>query len=214
MTETNEDPKPKDSVDGASNSVSGSGAGNEDVVAYATYKKVLSETKNFKAKLSDKDSKLQEANAKLAEYEAAEEAKRVEEEKARGNFDKLIAEKEEKIKSLEGDLQSNIEQTNNFVKTNAFLSNLDGKLDSQYYGHIPLSDIKIDDDGSIDQESLTRAVSSFKESHPRLIVTRKADIPNTKTGSSGGSLSYNDWNAIKDPEEQRRRYGEVDWSKA
>ena len=209
---TIEDPKSKASGDGASNSVSGSSEGKEDMVAHATFSKVLGEAKNAKLKLGEKTTELSEANAKLAVFESAAEVKIIEEQKARGEFDKILGTKDEEIASLKSNLNSNIKQTNDFIKTNAFLSTLDGKLESQYFGHIPLDSIDIDDSGEINQDSLAKAVSGFKESHPKLLIQRKADIPNTKTGSSGGTLSKNDWNAIPDPAEQRRRFKEVDWS--
>jgi hypothetical protein len=209
---TDKDPKSDVDDNGASDLMSGSGAGKEDVVAYDTYSRVLGKVKKTELKLQETNSKYQETRAKLDEYEAAREAKQIEEQKARGEFDKILADKDERIANLESNLNSNIKQTNDFVKTNAFLSTLEGKLETKYFNHIPLDSIKIDESGEIDQESLSSAVSGFKESHPRLIIQRKADIPNTKTGSTGGSLSKQDWKAIRDPAEQRRRYKEVDWS--
>jgi len=200
---TVDNPNSQASGEGTPDSVNEGGGTKTEFVPLENHRKLLSEKKGLQAKFADQ-------NAELARYKADEEARNLKDQTDRGEFDKILASSNEKIASLTGELENSRKQTNDFVKTTAFLQGLGGKLDSKYYGHIPLDSIEVGEEG-INPESLTKAVSTFRETHPMLILDRKSDLPANKTGSSSAGLTVDQWEKLGDTKEMERRFGEVDW---
>jgi len=190
---TNNDNKPSDN--------------SEDTVKYASFKKLLDEKKNLSSKHSD-------ALAKLAEYEArdkeAAERKAIEEKK----FTEVLQTKEQELNELRNTVGTMKKNEEDFRKVHSFLNGLgDSKLESKYYSLIPLDDIRMTDEGDIDQESLVDVITNFKTDHKRLLISQKPVIPNNKTGdSSGKKLSPSQWRALKSSKEMAARYKDVDFS--
>lgn len=181
----------------------------EDLVKYSTYKKTLSEVKAIK-------ERHREAMEKLAQYETRDkelsEQKLIEEKK----FSEVIQSKEQRLLELSGELEQSKRNEQDFRKMTSFLSGLgSSKLESKYYQLVPLDDIKLNDDGAIDQESLIDTVNKFKAEHNRLVVNPRNDLPPNKVGDSTGKrLSVAEWKSLASSKEMKERYKEVDWTTA
>jgi len=198
------------SQDNNSNADSVNHMGNEgDTVKYGTYKKVLNETKNLRAKHSD-------AIARLAEYESKEkesaEKLLIEEKK----FDEVLRAKEAEIEETRNLLNQSTKQMTDYQKMTGFLQSLGGaKLESDYFQLVELDKIKLDDDGALDQASLAEYANEFKTRHQRLLITPKSDVPANHPGGSGKvGLTVKEWKNLKSSKEMRERAGEVDWTTA
>ena len=182
------------------------GAGNEgDTVRYGTYKKVLNEAKNLRSKHS-------EAIAELAVYQSKEkesaEKLLIEEKK----FDEVLRAKEVEIEETRNLLNQSTKQMTDYQKMTGFLQSLgSAKLESDYFQLVELDRIKLDDEGSLDQASLSEYANEFKTRHQRLLITPKSDLPANYTGGSGGGgLNYKDWQNLKSAKEKREQWKNID----
>jgi len=180
-----------------------------DVVKYSSYKKVLNEKKALGDKHAD-------ALAKLADYEAKDrdiQQQMLIDEK---NFGEVLTVKDQELERLSNELNESRRNEQDYRKMTGFLSGLGtSKLESKYYSLVPLDEIKLEDDGTIDQSSLIETVAKFKTDHSRLIVDQRNDLPPHKVGdSTGKKLSVKEWKALASSKEMKDRYNEVDWATA
>jgi len=179
----------------------------DDVVKYASYKKLLDEKKSISSKHS-------ENLAKLSEYEARDKA--LEEQKLldEKKFSEAYAKKDEELQSALLKASALEKDQLDIKKIHSFLGGLgDAKLEQKYFSLIPLDSIKTDETGALDQESLLSTVNNFKAEHQRLLVTSKNDLPHNKVGSTGGKgLTVSEWKNLGTAKEMRARFSEVDFS--
>jgi len=138
-----------------------------DKVSYDTYRRVLSEAKKLKEKLSA----LEEEKAKTHEQKLREQ-----------NEWKALAEAKaaeaEKLKSLYTETQ---EQIVNGLKYQEFEKHLGGKLKSQEYAtFVPFEKIVINPETRrVDEESVKSVVAEFVKQHPVLVeFNTGARLPN------------------------------------
>jgi len=148
-----------------------------DKVSYDTYRRVLSEAKKLKEKLSA----LEEEKAKTHENKLREQ-----------NEWKALAEAKsaeaEKLKSLYTETQ---EQIVNGLKYQEFEKHLGGKLKSQDYAtFVPFEKIVINPETRrVDEESVKSVVAEFVKTHPVLVEFNSgARMPN-EAAKSGNSVS-------------------------
>jgi len=179
----------------------------EDFVKYSSYQKVLNEKRNIASKHID-------AVARVAELESANKERSELELKEQNKFQELLETRDKELL----DTRAKLEETNKNIewaeKMRSFQDSLGhSKIDSAYYSLVPIDEIKYNDDGSIDQDSLLKVVDTFKTTHHRLIDSPKTDLPNQKPGSSTGQgLSKEDWLKLGS-KEMTARAKEVDFSK-
>jgi vacuolar-type H+-ATPase subunit I/STV1 len=178
-----------------------------DVVSYSSHAKLLDEKKKLQAKHSDTLEELAEYRSK----EQAEAEKKLLEEK---KYQELLAKKDEELSLYKSKAMSLEEERTDLTKLQYFVQGLgDSKLESKYYSLVPLDKISVNEDGSIDKDSLDSVVSEFKTEHTRLLITSKNPLPSTKVGGgSSKKLSISEWKALGTAKEMRDRYKDVDFN--
>lgn len=124
-----------------------------DMVKYATYKKAVSQYKNLKP----------EFDKYKAYYEKAEEEKL----QKKGEYDKLIQSRDERIKTLEEQISTYHKNEVESKKINSVVNKLPGKLKkNEYLSFFDLEAVNLDpESGEIDQVSLEREVDRFVKSY-------------------------------------------------
>ena len=166
---------------------------NEGMVKYATHKKLLNQLKNRSEELDE----LRAFKTKVEEQDAIK----------RGEFEKIIASRDETIKELQTKLDTIERDVTDGTKLQAFLDSVPGKVKKQeYLSFVDLDKIGVDPDtGKIDQISLERSVKNFVETYPEFIQPSSGkSLPNV------GNLSQkvNTKRSLKElsDEELKRNY--------
>lgn len=172
-----------------------SGEGGEEAsksVSRETYLKTVDEAKTAK-------QKLRESNERLLVFEtqqkALEEQKLLDEKKHVEYIDQLKREKAELVEKtsfLERDRTDS-------RKLNAAMGLLQEKgisLEAKYLGLLPLDQINIGDDGSIDLTSVASVVQDFQKEHPRLTMPAKAFLPNDQSRNGAQMMSIEEWKKL------------------
>jgi hypothetical protein len=178
---------------GDSTGPGGNGSGDRPKqISYETYEKTLNQEKGLR-------KRLQETQEKLLVFEnekkSIEEQKLLDEKKHLEYIEQL---KREKAEALEKAQRLERDQTD-FRKLNAAMGLLQEKgiqLESKYLGLLPLDQIQLTDEGSIDHTSVTQAVDAFTKEHPRLTLPASKFLPNDKTGNSAQKLSVEEWKKL------------------
>lgn len=176
----------------------------DDMVTYSTYKKLLNQHKTVQENMRTNEAELQ----KFKDVQADAERKKLEED---GKYKELLlaAEKERDDWKLKAsDLDNRFAQG---LKISAFEDKLPGKiLKREYLSFVNFENIKLDDTGEIDQESINQAVNQFVNDHPSLYSPKnKTRLPNdAPSDTKGQGLNYDTW--LKLPaHEKLKRIGEV-----
>lgn len=175
-----------------------------DKVDYRTYKKTVDNEKNLKKQLA-------ETNARLAQFEQQQKA--IEEQKLleQNQHIEVINQLKKQNEELNGKLTSFQLQQQEARKLNAAMGLLNQKgiqLDPKYLDLIPTEDIQVDADGKPDMTSVVKAIDSFVKEHPRLVAALPPDLPGTRTGGSGGNLTYEQWTKLP-PKEKKERFKDI-----
>lgn len=149
--------------------------GKDDVVAYESYQKVLSEKKNLQAKFGELQGQMNEL---ISSQKAQEEAKLNE----AGEFKKLAELKDQKISELQAQIDSVAKERDAFKgdlndtwKLQAFYSKLNGTVKrNEYLSFVDLDGIVIDPETrQVDETSVENVVAKFMENHGDLVQTKK-----------------------------------------
>lgn len=186
-------------------------------VSNVTTPKEIQETEavpeNFLKLLAQRKSdmvKLREYEKKLSLFEEQDRIKREEEQRSRGEFDKILKSREEEIELYKKREKQIHEELRVEHSKQAFLSLLPGKLaNPDYLNLIPVNQIKYNADGDIDMKNLESLVENWKKSHFRLIDMpgSSAQLPNHSAERKKG-LTHAEW--LKLPiKEKKIRIGEV-----
>jgi vacuolar-type H+-ATPase subunit I/STV1 len=189
----------KDIPGGDSAGPGGSGDGEKPKqISYETYEKTLNQEKSLR-------KRLQETQEKLLVFEneqkTSQEQKLLEEKKHLEFIEQLKREKAEALEKAERLERDQID----FRKLNAAMGLLQEKgiqLESKYLGLLPLDQIQMTDEGSIDHTSVASAVDSFAKEHPRLTLPASKFLPNDKTGNSAQKMSVEEWKKLPYKEKQ------------
>jgi len=145
----------------------------EIAVKYSTHKKLLNQHKNVKSELED----LRAFKQKVEEEESMK----------KGEFDKIIKARDERIHELSSKLENIDKGMRDSRKYQAFNDLLPGKIKKdEYAAFIDLDGIGTTDDGQIDRVSLEQSVNKFVKEFPDLIqLSSGKSLPNVN--SVGGS---------------------------
>ena len=201
----------KSKVDNASGGVNPSSAGStinepsgnieqDKTVTYSTYKKVLSQEKNLRARL-------EEANAVIAEKEAKEKAEEEKRLSEQGEYKKLLELERKKREELEGKTKDYERSILDAHKLNAFKEKLGGRVaNPAYYDFVDLDNIVINPEtGEIDSASVQAVVDKFVVEHSPLIKQSRPTLPNQAPRDNNlGTLSYEQWKSLPLKERQKR----------
>lgn len=151
-------------------------------VAYETYLKTLDEAKK--------------AKARLREFEAAEKARLDKELVERGEYQKLLTQRDDELKSVRDEIASIRRKEADRLKLASILNAAGGEIDSKWYGLIDYENVVINPDtGVVDEMSVARAVENLKKSYPEIIRTPNGPrLPvEAPQGGSAGKISRAEW---------------------
>ena len=179
----------------------GNGNGGSGTVSHETYKRTVDSEKALKKALAD-------SNARIAAFE--QQQKSIEETKLLETNQHLtvIENLKKENESLKGNLESVHTERVETRKLNAAMGLLNQKgiqLDPQYLDLIPRDQIQVDADGNLDMGSVAKAVDNFVKSHPRLVTPLPNDLPGTRPGSGGSSLTLEQWSKLPYDEKLKRQ---------
>lgn len=185
---------------GGTDPKAGGGGGDDGlkVVSRDAYDKSVTAEKNLRAQLRETQEKLLTFEN---EKRSIEEQKLLDEKKHVEYIEKLKVENQQLLQKTQM-LEQN---TTDFRKLNAAQGLMQEKgiqLDSKYYGLLPLDQIQLTTEGSIDMTSLSKVVDTFQKEHPRLVAPANKFLPSDKPGSSANQMSVDEWKALKTPKER------------
>jgi len=155
----------------------------EESVKYSTYKRVVSSEKNWKAKAEDLQAQIEsQQNAALAEQ---------------GKYKELYESAQEANSTLQSQIAQQQKDKEDFLKLRAIVGGIDGKVDSKYYGLMPIDKVLVDpESGDIDQMSVNKAIETFRQEHGILIQgTKPAQMPAQAPQYVQGQKAFTDLNA-------------------
>lgn len=143
----------------------------ESYVSKKAYEGVSNDMHRFK-------SKAKEAEARANELEA--QLKAIEEEKMReqNQWEDLFKRKSEEYEALQNTVSEKEQRYVQTAKKNALKMEL-GEVRDEYLVHANLNDIALNEDGSINTESLHNVANKFRENHASLLPKN-----NTNTSTS------------------------------
>lgn len=177
----------------------GSGETKSEYVSRKAYEKTVAAEKNLR-------SNNRELSARLAEFEAKEQAlaeeKMIEEKK----FLEMIEQQKARIQELEGTVTTQSQSMQDFQKMTAVMGMFQEKginLESKYMDLVPIQKIQLTDDGAVDVRSVSEVVSNFQQEHPRLVTPLSKLLPNDKSGSIKGQMSVDEWKKLDFKEKQK-----------
>lgn len=146
---------------------------------------------------------------RLKSLETLQKEKEEKELKEKEDFKTLVQLREEELNKTKSELESERFQRQQGMKLDAFLSILDGKVDSKYWGMIDLEKISVNPDTKqIDQMSVGKAVEEFKKTYPELIKSGNPQVPPANAPTNGEVLTYEKWLTLP-VKEQKLRYKEM-----
>ena len=161
----------------------------DNSVAYETHKKLLSQRK--------KDQEvMKEMSDRLDAFDKIEEGKKTKQLEEQGEYKKILAEREDRINSLQDQINQDKQMRSNSQKESAFIQALPSKLlNPAYLSFMDKEGIAIDPDtGSVDQGSLKQVVDLFMKDHSHLLEQPqgKNKIPNNSSASPNNMLNVDD----------------------
>lgn len=164
----------------------------KDTVAYDTYQKAITEKKQLAAKLKEfEDNRKKQEETELKQKEDYKKMLELR--------DMELNETKTKLVTVESRLAAG-------TKMSAFLENLNGKVEKQYWGLIDLDSIVLDSEtGLPDEMSVKKAVKDFQTTYPEIIKTGdRAKMPNDAAKNTGVSITLAEWSALSYDEKRKR----------
>jgi small-conductance mechanosensitive channel len=199
MTTTNQNPS------GENDSSSGADETTEKSVSFDTHRKLLGEKKTVQEKARALEAELE----KLRQEKADAEKKKLEEE---GRWKELA---EAKDKELEQERQKNqaiLNDLNDARKKTALLKAINGQVPANFHQLLPLDQVKVGEDGRVDEASVKAAAQLFEKEYHLAIIRDGVKTPPSDPARGGGKkLTKAEWEALP-VKEMKARASEVDWS--
>lgn len=170
------DDEVKTNVNGSTNNTQD----DQDFVKYDTYKKTVDESKRKSERLKSQSQELEELRLYKQKIEEDELARK-------GEYEKLLQTRDERINSLQSELDKHERNRIESQKINAFLEELGGDVKKdEYLSFVDWESIQRNPEtGEIDKLTLEKAVSSFTENYDDLYIKKnQKKLPNV--GHLGG----------------------------
>ena len=153
--------------------------GQDDSVAYATHKKLLSQykqnqgaAKNLAARIAELES--EKENAQKSKLEEKQEYKKL--------YDNALG----KIRSMETEAKEKESALVSEHKRRALEKELGGLRKSEYFKFADLSNIVIGDDGLVDENSVKFEANRYRQEFPELLqATKKVQVNNQAPSNDG-----------------------------
>jgi len=145
-----------------------------DFVKYETHNRLLRQRKADQGKV-------RELEEELNRFRDVERKREQTEMEKRGQYDKILKEREERIGQLEKEREERERQAIQSTKLSAFVDLLPGKLrNNQYLAFVNVDEIAIDPDTKkVDEGSLKSAVDTFMKAHSVLVEPKNTpSLPN------------------------------------
>jgi hypothetical protein len=151
--------------------------GTQDVVSHESFKKVLAEKKAMQAKLAEFEAAQEAATqAQMAEQKRFEELWKVEESRRVKAEELIEGIKKEKIRDK---------------KRSAALTEL-GLKREEFLKFVDLDAIPVDDEGNVDSNAVKSFAADFRVKYPELVVEHKAPPPtNVAPSKQSGVVTVN-----------------------
>ena len=144
----------------------------EKFVAAEAYEGVTKDLHKHKAKAK-------ELEAKLAEFEANKEAERLAGLEAQKKFEELYKQTQEKLNATLAEKQTEREKFAEANKINALLQELGGVARKEYTKLLNPKAIELNEDGTINEDSLKKEAEKFRQEHFLLLKNSSAGkLPN------------------------------------
>lgn len=169
--------------------------------------RILEESKKYKEGFQTYKTK--EEEARLAEKNREEERLKKE-----GQFSTLLEQREQRIKELEGDVNTfKSEVTSrdtaivNFRKAAAFERAIGGKMKKEaYWNHVDFDSIALNPEtGDIDSHSLRKAADGFIDGYKELLdFGNRSNMPNGTPSGQSGKLTHEQWKKLPLAERKKR----------
>lgn len=153
-------------------------------VSYESHQRLLQQRKADQRKAK-------ELEQELSRYRDADRAREQQELEAKGEYSKILSERENRIQELEAREEERLRREVESAKLNAFVRALPGKLRSQdYLAFVNTDDIPLDPESkSVDEGSLRRVVADFMSKHSVLVEPeKKVNVPNQAPAPSAINL--------------------------
>ena len=180
-----------------------SGVNGKETIAYSTYKKVVNQEKNLRARLDEVSKEL----TAIRDKEKAEEEKRL---AAQGEYKKLLDLEKKKREELEEQTKGYQASILKSQKISAFKEKLPGTIENPaYYNFADLDLIAVNPEtGELDESSVQASVDKFVTEHSPLLKSAKGKLPNNAPKDGAAPLTYDQWAKLP-LKEKKERMAEV-----
>ncbi len=146
--------------------------GADDRVAYSTYKQLLDQRKADQARATAIQAELDRLKS---DAESAEAVRLTEQ----NRFKELYESEKAKREASEGQVKETNAKIAAQRKRDALKAELGGVRKDEYLSFADLASIQLQDDGSVDSDSVKQAANKFREAHPELITPKPGSkLPN------------------------------------
>lgn len=163
-----------------------------DTVSLETHRKLLDEKKKMQKKLE--------------EVETAQKARAEKELREKEQYKELLETREKEFEELKSKLTASESEKQDIKKMGSFLKSVNAEIPEQYWGLIDLDSIVVDDNGSIDQITLKKAVKDFQTKFPEIVKPKKKpNMPNEAANGGSGKLTYDEWMALEYKDQLKRQ---------
>lgn len=133
-----------------------------EFVSKKAYQEVSTDMHKYK-------SELQTTRAKLAEIEAIQEAKEKEALEEQGRWEELYKKSQEQFQTLQSEREQEKSKFVDYHKKNSVLQKIGGFKRDEYNKFIDVRSIQMNEDGSINEDTLISEVDRIKQEYPELI---------------------------------------------
>lgn len=151
------------------------------------------------------------AKAKLKEFQEKERLKEEEEAKKRGDYEKLIKDRDEELLKLKGELTTHKTRMESASKLAAVLDAVDTDIERKWFDIIPLDQIILNPEtGEIDQMSVTKTVENLKKTWPEMFKAKGKGLPvDAPNGNSAGTITREDWMKLSSKDMKRWKDSQI-----
>lgn len=151
------------------------------------------------------------AKAKLKEFQEKERLKEEEEAKKRGDYEKLVKDRDEELLKLKGELTTHKSRMESASKLAAVLDAVDSDIERKWFDMIPLDQIILNPEtGEIDQMSVTKTVENLKKTWPEMFKVKGKGLPtDAPSGNGAGTISRSEWLKLPVKEMQKWRPNQI-----
>jgi len=170
-------------------------------VSYESHEKLLKEKKRRDEQIAEKDRIIEAFKKKDSETSEAKAKEQGDLQKIIEIRDKEKAEIEQKYNELNSQIVSS-------VKLRAFLDQVSGTVDEQYWSLIDLQAIPLDpSNGMPDLLAVQRAAKEFEQKYSLVVQTKGGSkMPNGAAKPPGQGLLYEDWLRLPLKEKRARQH--------